>query len=58
MVLSGLYFKHSGEILREDYFMYFVYTYLVLVRLRDLTWEGIKQLIKLQEENRMLLYAP
>ena len=55
-MLSGLYFKHSGEILREDYYMYYVYTYLVLIRLPDLTWAGFQRLVALQEKQKMLVF--
>ncbi|KAL1503744.1 hypothetical protein AB1Y20_012214 [Prymnesium parvum] len=56
IVLSSLYFKHSGETQRGDYTLYTVFAYLAIVRLHELGFSAFRSLVLSQEHFKMSIF--
>jgi len=53
---SAFYHHNSGTVLRSDIHMYSVFTYLTILRLRELTFYPYRRLVLSQDPQKMLVF--
>ena len=56
VLISSLYQKQSGNVLRNDRNMYHVYAYLSLLRLKDLGFNHFRRLVLVKDAQKMLVF--